>query len=370
MKVIRGITAALFSLFFSLISIPISHAASVITITEATHRDLTGVFIDDSLAGLITPNGRLGQLVFAPPTGAKKWIIDTAVVDDVFAMTTPYKYGDGQSGTGSEVAKNWLDALQRATRFSDVEVLPYANADSGFLQRFAPSELRFYCAAAQSKLEKILARSVLPCALPSTSSTQISISQSLVDSYTMIRKETALLNTVVPDGALDQFRMEQAKVFAIGLSKNNRNAISESSRLALEATYRKLMVVPGKYRLTSEHEKVPVTLINTYLSPVTVDLDLFPLNSRIRIANVKKITIPAQSKIQITVPVTVIASGSVEVLAQFKNSKGVEFGKSSALSLNLSVISPRVTWFTTGSGILLLLGATAQSVRRIKKSRK
>jgi hypothetical protein len=139
------------------------------------------------------------------------------VVDDVFAMTTPYKYGNGKSGTGSEVAKNWLDALQRATRFSDVEVLPYANADSGFLQRFAPSELRFYCSAAQSKLEKILMRSVLPCAITATSPTQISISQSLVDSYTMIRKETALLKLLLQMVRLINFVWNKLKSLRLAL---------------------------------------------------------------------------------------------------------------------------------------------------------
>jgi hypothetical protein len=370
MRAVRAAIGIFFTLTFIFFIIPTSSAATVITLTEKPHRDLMGKFSDDSLAGLITPNGRLGQLVFAAPTGAKKWVIDTALIDEINAMSTPYKFGDGQTGTGTDLAKNWLAALRTVTRFGDVEVMPYANADAVFLKRFAPSELRFYCSAAQSKLELALERAILPCGENTGTSAQISINQSLVDSYTMIRKETLLLNTAVPAGSLDQFRMELAKVFAVGLSKSERSAISESARLALESTYRNLMVVPGKYRLTSEHEKVPVTLINNYLQPVTVDLDLFPLNSRIRISNIKNITIPAKSKIQITVPVTVIASGSVEVLAQFKNSKGVEFGKSSALSLNLSVISPRVTWFTTGSGILLLLGATAQSVRRIKKSRK
>lgn len=370
MRVLRKVCGILFTLIFIFIAIPVTNAATEITITEKPHRDLMGKFTDDQLAELITPNGRLGQLVFSPPNGTKRWLIDTALIEDISAMTTPYKFGDGKSGTGSDLAKDWLTALRSATRFGTVEVIPYANADAVFLKRFAPSELRFYCSAAQRKLQALLERAVLPCSENSGTSAQISINQSLVDSYTMIRKETLLLNTAVPAGSLDQFRMELAKVFAVGLSKSERNEITDSARLALESTYRNLMVVPGKYRLTSEHEKVPVTLINNYLEPVTVDLDLFPLNSRIRISDIENITIPAKSKIQITVPVTVIASGSVEVLAQFKNSKGVEFGKSSALSLNLSVISPRVTWFTTGSGILLLLGATAQSVRRIKKSRK
>jgi hypothetical protein len=37
------------------------------------------------------------------------------------------------------------------------------------------------------------------------------------------------------------------------------------------------------------------------------------------------------------------------------------------LTLNSTVIDSRVTWFTTGAAILLLLAAVAQSVRRVRR---
>jgi hypothetical protein len=39
------------------------------------------------------------------------------------------------------------------------------------------------------------------------------------------------------------------------------------------------------------------------------------------------------------------------------------------LQINSTVIDKRVTWFTTGAAILLLLAAVAQSVRRVRKGR-
>ena len=43
--------------------------------------------------------------------------------------------------------------------------------------------------------------------------------------------------------------------------------------------------------------------------------------------------------------------------------------KVSKLNLTATIIDPRVAWFTTGAAILLLLGAVAQSVRRVRRSR-
>jgi len=41
----------------------------------------------------------------------------------------------------------------------------------------------------------------------------------------------------------------------------------------------------------------------------------------------------------------------------------------SVLQINSTVIDKRVTWFTTGAAILLLLAAIAQSVRRVRRGR-
>jgi len=49
--------------------------------------------------------------------------------------------------------------------------------------------------------------------------------------------------------------------------------------------------------------------------------------------------------------------------------QGVRVGEVSKLNLTLTVIDSRFAWFTTGAGILLFIGAVAQSVRRIRRSR-
>ena len=101
-----------------------------------------------------------------------------------------------------------------------------------------------------------------------------------------------------------------------------------------------------------------------------VSVSLIPMNSRIQIENVNSVTVAPNSRQQILVPVDVIAPGTTLVLAQFINSKGQLVGEVSRLELSATIIDSRVAWFTTGAAILLLLGAIAQSVRRIRRSRK
>ena len=48
-------------------------------------------------------------------------------------------------------------------------------------------------------------------------------------------------------------------------------------------------------------------------------------------------------------------------------SNGAQIGQSKSVELQLAVISPLTTWFTTGMAIILLLAAVVQSVRRVKR---
>ena len=63
---------------FAIIATPVAHASTTIYLTEPTHRQLDGKFIDDDLATSLSFTGRLGELVFNPPTGERTWVIDPA----------------------------------------------------------------------------------------------------------------------------------------------------------------------------------------------------------------------------------------------------------------------------------------------------
>ena len=66
-------------------------------------------------------------------------------------------------------------------------------------------------------------------------------------------------------------------------------------------------------------------------------------------------------------PVDVVAPGQTTVAAIITDAKGNDVVPEATLTLNSTVIDYRVTWYTTGAAILLLLAAVAQSVRLVRK---
>ena len=154
------------------------------------------------------------------------------------------------------------------------------------------------------------------------------------------------------------------------LNKDDATYFAYNSNKAVAALTERLKIVPGRYQITSSSAQLPITLINNFDTASVVSVSLIPMNSRIQIENLNNITVAPNSRQQILVPVDVIAPGTTLVLAQFINSKGQLVGEVSRLELSATIIDSRVAWFTTGAAILLLLGAIAQSVRRVRRSRK
>jgi hypothetical protein len=81
----------------------------------------------------------------------------------------------------------------------------------------------------------------------------------------------------------------------------------------------------------------------------------------------ENVIIPAGSKKQLAMGVTVIAPGETTVGVLITDDSGNEIVPEATLTLNATVIDPCVTWFTTGAAILLLLAGVAQSFRRVRR---
>ena len=91
-------------------------------------------------------------------------------------------------------------------------------------------------------------------------------------------------------------------------------------------------------------------------------------NSRVIVESFDNVLIPANSKKQLEMQVDVIAPGQTTVSAQITRAEDdSKIVPEALLTLNSTVIDSKVTWFTTGAAILLLLGAVAQSVRRVRR---
>ncbi|CAB5109362.1 unannotated protein [freshwater metagenome] len=195
------------------------------------------------------------------------------------------------------------------------------------------------------------------------------LSSDLSRNYGDARKALTRLSRVVASPDLEKLRMSLGRLLSPSLDFENRTALSLNARAAVDAEVQKLRIVPGKYQLTTEAASLPVTVINDFPVEVTVNVRMAAGNARIIVDSFTGVILPPLSKLQLELNAFVIAPGQTVVLGQITDAAGNSVVPPTTLALNATVIDPRVTWFTTGAAILLLLAAVAQSVRRIRKGR-
>ena len=357
-------------LIMLLVVLPLSPARgadSIVRITSMAHQTFTGEFRNDDLAQELTPSGALGQLVYTPRSSNKTWVIDAALIDEVIAMTGDYKLATDATPAGKEIAAAWLKQLRQITYGQQVVALAYGNPDVSLAQRLAPSELKSYYAFGKSQLELALGRTVRSEPDGGWSTGKSGLSFPLRKAYGDNRKALTKLSRVVNDAQLIILRAQLSKLLSPKLDRDSRDFYSYSARTAVDAMVRKLRINSGKYQITTSNVKLPVTVINEFDTDVTVNISLLPINSRVIVDSFDAITIPARSKKQLEMVVDVIAPGQTTVSAQIIDNEGNEIVPEATLTLNSTVIDSRVTWFTTGAAILLLLAGVAQSVRRVRR---
>jgi hypothetical protein len=349
---------------------PAQAANSIVRITSMAHQTFTGEFRNDDLVQELTPSGALGVLIYTPRVNNKTWVIDAALVDEVIAMTGDYKLANDAAPVGKQIATAWLKQLRNITAGQQVVALAYGNPDISLAKRLAPSELKNYYAFGKSQLEIALDRPVRSEPNGGWSTGKSGLNNTLRKAYSDNRKALTKLSRVVSDSELIILRAQLAKLLSPKLDKDSREFYSYSARSAVDAMVNRLRINSGRYQITTSNVKLPVTVINEFNSEVTIDISMVPINSRVVVDSFKGVTIPAQSKLQLEMPVDVIAPGQTSVLALITDSQGNEIVPEATLTLNSTVIDSRVTWFTTGAAILLLLAAVAQSVRRVRKRAK
>ena len=354
---------------FLLLMMPQSVAANtVIRITAPVHQTFTGDFRNDDLAQSLTPSGELGLKVFQPVAKNRTWVIDAALIDEVILMSNQYTLATEAEPAGKEIATAWLTQLKRVTEGNEVVALAYGNPDVSLAKRLAPSELRSYFVYGQERLQLALGRIVRSEPRVQWSVGKSGLSNPLRKSYSDNRKALTRLSRVVDTPELIQLRARLGQLLSPTLDKDSREYFSYSATTAVKEMVNKLRINSGKYQITTSSVKLPVTVINEFDVDLTVDIAMLPMNSRVIVGSFDNVVIPAQSKKQLEMQVDVIAPGQTSVSALITGPEDdTEVVPEAVLTLNSTVIDSRVTWFTTGAAILLLLAAVAQSVRRVRR---
>jgi hypothetical protein len=353
------------------ISLPQSASAALrsVELVERPHQLLDGRFIDDELATLLSPEGRLGSLVYTPTIAQTRWFIDAALLDEVADMADGYELANEEDGVGVEAAGAWLAQLRIASAGAIITPVVYGNPDLRLAKRLAPSELTFYQKYSADRIAFHLGRAITTDKTVFKSSTT-KLSGPDRKNYTINRQAISKLSTVVDAPELELFRARLAILLSPSINGPSAEIFAQSAIDGVIQQQNKLRVNPGKYALTSESGKVPLTLVNGFTTPVKINLIFRASNIRVIVDDIREITLDPQSRTQMAVPYTVITSGATQVNAVLTNSDGKWLGPSSRLALSMTLIDSRVAWFTTAAAVLLFIGAGAQTYRRIRRGRK
>jgi hypothetical protein len=110
---------------------------------DRPHRLVDGsVFLDDSLAHSVGPNGRLSRALNVvervAPYVHLTLMIDPELIDELAAMSGRYRVESGgklTTGTGTTAARRWLERLRSIVTSAEVNLTPYADPDVDALTR-------------------------------------------------------------------------------------------------------------------------------------------------------------------------------------------------------------------------------------------
>jgi len=362
-------SGVILALFFLLLGIPTANAATNVVLTEPTHRQIDGLFIDDDLAMTLSVTGRLGSIVFNPPKNVQTLRIDPALIEEVVAMSNGYKLTDGSDGAGQIFAQAWLAQLTQATATNDVSVIVYGNPSRYWVNRLLADEAHFVLSASTKILETLLNRPAKPVVSYHNKS-QFTLTRSDIEAVNTatdnFRKTSMYVDPIKRDG----YKLALMKLLNPDLPSARREYLIRDLTANAYLQLHMIYLSPGKFTVTSTHQNIPITIANKFPTSAKINLYIHPANAKIRVAPVTQEVIRGNSKIQVLIPLTVLTSGSSGIRIELRTPSGDILGEPLTYPIELSVLSPVATWITTTAAIVLFLAAIIQGIRRIRRGKK
>ena len=362
----KRVLVFLLALFFA-IPIQSANAAEVVSITEPTHRLIDGKFFDDVLATKLLPSGELGDLVFTTSRSNRSWLIDPATISEITAMSNGYGVIDGSTPTGQQIAKDWLTQFYRITKYEKVSAITYGNPAKSWVSKLMPEDVEYLNAISKIKLEEYLGKA--SPGTVTTSTEKQKLSNSIQNTFIFADKQFKLMSTLVDPKEFDLLKLRMAQLLNPQISAGGLTPLYADFQSEFNKVRNQLRVSKSKFTVTSSKQELPITVVNDFNSPVKIKLTTRAINSKVVVRPTEAIEIPAKSKLQVLLPIEVLASGNSSLLTQLTNLDNKPIGFPVYISLKLSVISPVATWITSGAAVVLLIAAIIQSVRRFRRGK-
>ena len=362
----KRVLVFLLALFFA-IPIQSANAAEVVSITEPTHRLIDGKFFDDVLATKLLPSGELGDLVFTTSRSNRSWLIDPATISEITAMSNGYGVIDGSTPTGQQIAKDWLTQFYRITKYEKVSAITYGNPAKSWVSKLMPEDVEYLNAISKIKLEEYLGKA--SPGTVTTSTEKQKLSNSIQNTFIFADKQFKLMSTLVDPKEFDLLKLRMAQLLNPQISASGLTTLYADFQSEFNKVRNQLRVSKSKFTVTSSKQELPITVVNDFNSPVKIKLTTRAINSKVVVRPTEAIEIPAKSKLQVLLPIEVLASGNSSLLTQLTNLDNKPIGFPVYIPLKLSVISPVATWITSGAAVVLLIAAIIQSVRRFRRGK-
>lgn len=368
----------LFSYFPSL-----SYASSITSyegktaflLSEAPHRNLSGEFFDRSLEAKLGAEGSLGRLLTEAGkvrASERVFYIDPMLIEEIVDLSGGFSLEAGASFEPSVNANQWLTRFRTLAATSEVIALNYGAPDIAWLLKSAPSEQQINHQLSRDLLSSLLGvevsnRNLTTSIDPAQQSQKIALG--ITRNFTSARKALRSINRYVPTEETRRLRVLATRMLNTQTDRDFAERFARNFREVVNQYEDSLRISKGRFTLTSSLEKVPVTIINDFDNDLPISLSIKSTNTRVRVSQPPVTNVPANSKVVVEVPLEVLSSGQSELLVTMRVNEKYRVGEQVRLRLNLAVISPLTTWITTGSGVILLLAAVFQSLRRVKRSR-
>ena len=282
-------------------------------------------------------------------------------------MSNGYGVIDGSTPTGQQVAKDWLTQFYRLTKFEKVSAITYGNPAKYWVDKLIPKEAEYLNAISKIKLEEYLGKA--SPATVTSSNKQQKLSSGIQNTFKFSDKQFKLMSTLVDSKEFDSLKLRMAQLLNPDISSSELTPLYSDYQTEFNKVRNKLRVSKTKFTVTSTNQELPITVINDFESDVKLKLTTRAINSKVIVRPTEAIEIPAKSKVQVLLPIEVVASGDSSLLAQLSNLENKPIGFPVNINLKLSVISPIATWITSGAAIVLLIAAIIQSVRRFRRGK-
>jgi Family of unknown function (DUF6049) len=344
-----------------------AHASSTVILASPSNRTLDGRYIDDSIADSLLPNGKLGSLIFLPSQQRQTWLIDAQLIDEIQGMVKGYTLVTGKSGLGAQAAQSWLDQLRKVTTGEQIVALPYGNPSGYWIHKLDPHDQSFFLSFGATELSQFFNR---PIAAPTgfLNSSPYSLPDYATQPFIDMQKALSVVGKYMDPKELETYQLRSADIFSLDIPRVRCDYLTHDLEVTTYNLIGRIHLATGKFTITSRRQNLPITVVNDFPSPAHLLLQIEPGNSRIIVHSKPELTVNGHSKVQVLIPVEVIASGPSELDISILDPAKNQLGDTAVYPVNLRVFSPVATWITGGAAILLFIGVVIQSIRRMRKT--